>query len=56
MGHDENIRKKVGRKQEKRPLQRVWELRQRLMKLGVEFDNKDERIRKIVSRSGQRQH
>jgi hypothetical protein len=49
----EHIRKRVGRERdENRPLQRVWNLRERLRKLGVDLKaNKDERIRKVVGRS-----
>ena len=41
-------KKLVGKQEPDRPLQRVWELRERLIRLGVEFDDDDERIRKVV--------
>ena len=54
-GNDsEHIRKTVGRttEREKRPLERMWKLRQRLLELGVDLTKDDERIRKVVGRSG----
>lgn len=53
MPDDEHIRKRVGREhEEKRPLQRVWELRERLRRLGIDLEEgKNERIRKTVGRS-----
>ncbi len=52
MCNGKNIRKVVGREREKRPLQRVWKLRQRFLKLGVDLEKgKNERIRKVVGRS-----
>jgi ribulose 1,5-bisphosphate carboxylase large subunit-like protein len=50
----EHIRKTVGRtkEREKRLLERMWKLRQRLLELGVDLTKDDERIRKVVGRSG----
>ena len=49
----EDVRKTVGRDRNlyQRPLQRVWILRERMRRLGIEFENDDERIRKVVGRS-----
>lgn len=52
MPNKENIRKTVGRTRKKPPLQRLWELRERMRALGVDLKaGKDERIRKTVGRS-----
>lgn len=45
----ERIRKVVGmRPDTKNPVRRVWELRVRMLRLGIDFGNDDERIRKVV--------
>lgn len=44
----ENIRKQVGQKEEASILDRVWNLRNRLIELGVDFEDDDEWIRKTV--------
>lgn len=54
MADDEHIRKVVGQKREtERPLQRMYVLWQRLVALGIDQPNKNERIRKVVGRSGE---
>jgi hypothetical protein len=46
---EERIRKVVGmRPDTKNPVRRVWELRERMLRLGIDFGNDDERIRKVV--------
>ncbi len=56
MRNDETIRKAVGRTREKRPLQQLWELRERMLALGVDLKaGKDERIRKAVGRTERRE-
>ena len=30
------------------PIRRVWKLRERMLRLGIDFGNDDERIRKVV--------
>ena len=53
---DKHVRKTVGR-QTNPPddlLQRVWILRDRMLRLGIEFENDDERIRKVVGESRER--
>ncbi len=44
------IRKQVGRprEEEKSPAQQLWDLRQRMLDLGIDFGNDNERIRKVV--------
>ena len=50
----EHIRKTVGSYSEpENPIQRVWRLRERMLHLGIEFEDDDERIRKIVGREGE---
>lgn len=54
----EHIRKEVGGGDndtgpdatEKSPAQRLWDLRARMIRLGIDFGNDNERIRKIVGR------
>lgn len=50
------IRKQVGRPREnpqkkKSPAQQLWDLRQRMIDLGIDFGNDNERIRKVVGGS-----
>jgi len=49
------IRKQVGGEQEeddqRSPAQQLWDLRQRMIDLGIDFGNDNERIRKVVGRS-----
>jgi len=48
----EKIRKTVGSDpRAENPIRRVWKLRERMLHLGIEFEDDDERIRKIVGRS-----
>lgn len=48
----ERIRKIVGSRSESgNPVRRVWRLRERMLRLGIEFEDDDERIRKVVGRS-----
>ncbi|PSQ74822.1 MAG: hypothetical protein BRD39_01155 [Bacteroidetes bacterium QH_9_64_21] len=48
----EKIRKTVGSDSGfENPVRRVWRLRERMLRLGIEFEDDDERIRKIVGRS-----
>jgi len=51
----ERIRKEVGsRSVSENPIRRVWQLRERLLHLGIEFEDDDERIRKLVGREERR--
>ena len=51
---DERIRKVVGSGLacedpiRENPIRRVWKLRERMLRLGIDFGNDDERIRKVV--------
>jgi hypothetical protein len=53
---DEHIRKQVGAapgedlEDEKSPAQGLWDLRARMIRLGIDFGNDNERIRKTVGR------
>lgn len=48
----ERIRKVVGTHPDtENPVRRVWELRERMLRLGIDFGNDDERIRKVVGGS-----
>ena len=50
---DEDIRRTVGSYSgPENPIRRVWRLRERMLHLGIEFEDDDERIRKIVGREG----
>jgi len=47
----EKIRKIVGSNSgAENPIRRVWHLRERMLHLGIEFEDDDERIRKVVGR------
>jgi hypothetical protein len=49
----ERIRKVVGSRSEpENPIRRVWKLRERMLRLGIDFDDDDERIRKVVGGNG----
>lgn len=49
---EEEIRKTVGSYSgPENPIRRVWRLRERMLHLGIEFEDDDERIRKVVGRS-----
>jgi hypothetical protein len=49
---DERIRKTVGSRAETdNPIRRVWRLRERMLRLGIDFEDDDERIRKVVGGS-----
>ncbi len=49
---DEDIRRIIGSYSEsENPIRRVWQLRKRMLRLGIEFEDDDERIRKVVGRS-----
>jgi hypothetical protein len=49
---EERIRKTVGsRSDPENPIRRVWTLRERMLRLGIDFDDDDERIRKVVGGS-----
>lgn len=52
---EEDIRKVVGSGQDRseNPIRRAWRLRQRMLTLGIEFEDDDERIRRTV---GSAQH
>lgn len=48
----ERIRKTVGSEPDaENPIRRVWALRERMIRLGIEFEDDDEPIRKIVDGS-----
>jgi hypothetical protein len=47
------IRKTVGSdSRAENPVRRIWKLRERMLHLGIEFEEEDERIRKTVGRPG----
>ena len=49
----EKIRKTVGGDSgAENPIRRVWKLRERMLHLGIEFEDDDERIRNVVGREG----
>ena len=49
---EENIRRTVGSDSgSENPIRRVWRLRERMLHLEIEFEDDDERIRKVVGRS-----
>jgi hypothetical protein len=48
----ERIRQTVGvRSEPENPIRRVWKLGERMLHLGIELEEDDERIRKTVGRS-----
>lgn len=55
---EENIRKVLGSGQDRseNPIRRAWRLRQRMLTLGIEFEDDDEWIRRTVGSAQRGEH